>query len=329
VWWVAYYHRGQEIRESAKTTSEQKAERLLRERLRTAGCPDFIGPAAERLTFDDLATMYLDDFKVNGKRSLPDAKRNVKTLRGTFGSWKAIDITTDAITAYTARRLTPSPDAFAPPPKAVRPATVNRELSALKRMFALAIRAGKLANRPHVPMLAEENAREGFLEPADFAVLASHLPAWLADAATFAYLTGWRRGEVATLEWRDVSLSAREIRLRSEHSKTKRPRVVKLTGELLVLIERRAAGRRLDVPLVFHRDDSEPLGDFRTAWAAACTAAGHPGLLVHDLRRSAVRNMVRAGVPERVAMAISGHRTRAIFDRYNIVSEDDLVAAAA
>jgi hypothetical protein len=196
------------------------------ERLRTAGRPDFVGPAAERVTFDDLARIYLDDYRVNGKRSLRDAQRNVETLRATFGDWKALDITTDHITAYTGRRLTPMQMPAGPSRKAVRPATVNRELCALKRMFALAMRAGKLASRPHVPLLAEENAREGFLEPADFAVLRSHLPPWLADAATFAYLTGWRRGEVATLEWRDVSLATREIRLRSEHSKTKRPRVV-------------------------------------------------------------------------------------------------------
>jgi integrase len=123
----------------------------------------------------------------------------VATLRATFGAWRALDVTTDAITRYTAERL----DA------GLKPATVNRELSALKRMFTLAIRAGKLAHRPHVALLSEvDNARTGFLEPADFAALREHLPAWLADATTFAYLTGWRRGEVATLEWRDVSLRA-------------------------------------------------------------------------------------------------------------------------
>jgi integrase len=317
VWWIAYYHRGREIRESAKTTSEQKAARLLRERLRTAGTQEFIGPAAQRVTFDDLAALYLTDYRLNGRRSLRDATRNVEMLREAFGMDRALDITADRIAAYTARRLEAS----------LKPASINRELAALRRMFTLAIRASKLATRPHIALLAEDNAREGFLDPADFAVLRASLPHWLADAATFAYLTGWRRSEVATLTWADVDLRGGTIRLRAAHSKNKRPRIVKLTGELLALVERRAARRLLDCPLVFHHD-GRPLRDFRTLWASSCSAAGVAGVLFHDLRRSAVRNMVRAGVPERVAMAVSGHRTRSVFDRYNIVSEDDLTAAA-
>jgi integrase len=317
VWWVAYYHRGQEIRESAKTTSEHKARTLLRERLRTAGTPAFIGPAAERVTFDDLAMLYLTDYRLNGRRSARDAARNVAKLREVFGVDRALDITADRIAAYTEGRLEAG----------LQPASVNRELAALRRMFTLAIRAGKLAARPHIALLAEDNAREGFLEPADFVTLGAHLAAWLADAALFAYLTGWRKGEVATLTWADVDLRSGVIRLRAAHSKNKRPRVVILRGELRALLDRRAAARRLDCPLVFHRD-GQPLGDFRKAWRAACATAGLTGRLFHDMRRSAVRNMVRAGVPERVAMAMSGHRTRAVFDRYNIVSEDDLAAAA-
>jgi integrase len=107
-----------------------------------------------------------------------------------------------------------------------------------------------------------------------------------------------------------------------------------LEGDLGELIDRRWDARLFQkdrnirvAALVFHRD-GEPVGDFRKAWATACRAAGVPDKLFHDLRRTAARNMVRAGVPERVAMAVTGHLTRSMFDRYNIVSEDDLRTAA-
>lgn len=162
----------------------------------------------------------------------------------------------------------------------------------------------------------------------------------------FLYYSGWRVSEMRGLEWRDVDLPGRVVRLRPELSKNKTGRVLPLSGELLELIERAALRRRLECMSVFHVD-GHPIGAFRKSWARACvvaglgaklptgkqTLAGEPvlayhGLTPHDLRRSAVRNMVRAGIPERVCMALSGHKTRAIFDRYNIVSEADLTAAA-
>jgi integrase len=175
------------------------------------------------------------------------------------------------------------------------------------------------------------NARQGFFEKADFDKMLMHLPIYLKGFAKFAYYSGWRRGEVSSLLWADIDLAAKVIRLRPEHSKTREPRMVALEGELWNVMAERGASREYENPAktigvsryVFHRK-GEPIGDIRKSWGAACKQANIEGKIFHDFRRTAVRNMIREGVPERVAMAISGHRTRAIFDRYNIVSEDDL-----
>jgi integrase len=125
-----------------------------------------------------------------------------------------------------------------------------------------------------------------------------------------------------TLEWRDVDLAGRELCLRPEVSKNKDGRPLPLRSELLEIIQRAHEKRRPDCPYVFHHD-GQPIGDFRKAWKTACKKAGLAGIIVHDLRRTAVRNMVRAGIPERVAMELSGHKTRRVFDRYNIVNDAD------
>ena len=127
-----------------------------------------------------------------------------------------------------------------------------------------------------------------------------------------------------SLEWRDVDLSDHEVRLRSEHSKNETGREIPfdLLPELAEIFARSRDNRRLECPFVFHRN-GKPLRDFRGSWAAACEKAGLGKVMVHDFRRSAVRNLVRAGIPERVAMQVTGHKTRSVFDRYDIVSKDD------
>jgi integrase len=213
----------------------------------------------------------------------------------------------------------------------------------------LAHRRGTLASVLAVRRLPERNARQGFLERVDLDQVVAALPEYLQDLVRFAYLTAWRRGELVSLRWSDVDRDGGVIRLRPEHSKNDRGRTVAIEGDLCAIVERRWQARQVKsadgtvrvAELVFHRN-GRPIADFRKAWAMACIAAGLcrvvsvnadgterkiPTRLFHDLRRSGVRNMVRAGVPERVAMEISGHRTRAIFDRYNIVSEADLKTA--
>ncbi len=145
--------------------------------------------------------------------------------------------------------------------------------------------------------------------------------------------------EMRALEWRDVDLVGKVVRLRPEISKNKDGRLLPLDGELLQTIERANERHQPECPYVVHVD-GQPVGSFRKAWNTACCNAGlgkvekngskkkYVGTIVHDLRRTAVRNMVRAGIHERVAMSLTGHKTRSIFDRYNIVSEADLAQAA-
>ena len=177
-------------------------------------------------------------------------------------------------------------------------------------------------------MLCEDNARQGFFEKTDFEATVSNLSPVLADVARFAYASGWRKGEILPLTWENVDRTAGEVRLAT--SKNGLGRVLPLTGALKDLVERRWQAREYLTPEkvtaisphVFHAKGA-PVGDFRKAWATACKKAKVPGRLFHDLRRTAVRNMIRAGVPQTVAMSISGHRTISMFNRYNISNTED------
>lgn len=211
-----------------------------------------------------------------------------------------------------------------------KPATVNRESGGLRQALNLAQKQGRLSRVPFVPMLKEDNARQGFFERGEFEAVVSRLPEPVADIAKFAYLSGWRKGEILPLRWDAVDRTAPEVRLRT--SKNNRGRVLPLVGELWALIERRWKAREVEMPggltrlsdNVFHNGrNGKPIINFKKAWATACRKAGVPGKHFHDLRRTAVRDMIRAGTPQSIAMAISGHRTVSMFLRYDIANEQD------
>jgi len=317
VYWISYYHRGKEFRESSESDNESTAKKLLKKRIGEVAQGRLRGANQDRLTFDDLAQALLSDYQINGRRSLRSARLSISHLRKFFGFDRAVDITTDRIKAYAADRQKA---------KAAN-ASINRELAALKRTFSLAVEDGRLSHRPYIPRLEEDNARQGFVDHGAFVSLRSNLSEYLRDPITYLYLSGWRLGEMKALEWRDVDLAGKVVHLRPEISKNKDGRLLPLSGDLLEIVDRAHAMRRPDCPFVFHHG-GEPIGDFRKAWSTACKAAGLNRILVHDLRRTAVRNMVRAGIADRVAMTLSGHKTRSVFDRYNIVSETDLAQAA-
>jgi integrase len=168
-----------------------------------------------------------------------------------------------------------------------------------------------------------------------------NLPGNAALAATIGYETAWRiQSEVLPLTWARVDLTAGAIRLDAGTTKNDEGRTAFLGPDTAQISPGSGSASGLSstssaesIPEVFPHLDNGPLRgqrirEFRKAWYRACRLAGHPGVLLHDLRRSAVRSLIRSGVPERVAMTISGHKTRSVFDRYNIVSEADLREAA-
>jgi len=218
------------------------------------------------------------------------------------------------------------------------PATVNRELAALRRAFSLALDQERLSVAPRIRMLEENNVREGFTTPDVFSRVAEELKRTkgrpgdvLADLAWFAYLVGWRRGEPPTLQWSEIDYHGRRLRLRATESKNKTARYLPYGNSpiLCAIIERRWQARTPagdGAVFVFHRSGKR-IRDFRGAWEGACDRAGVPDLLFHDLRRSAVNNLNAAKVPPKVAMRITGHKTMATYQRYHIVTDDDVQAA--
>ncbi|MFQ5917359.1 MAG: tyrosine-type recombinase/integrase [Candidatus Binatia bacterium] len=327
-WWVAYYHRGKEYRESSGSTSEEKARRKLKKRLQDIGNRRFV-PNEDRLTFDDMVKDLENEYRVNNKRSLSTIQNHVRHLRGFFGMDRAVDIGPDRILAYQLHRQGE---------KASR-ATVNREIACLGRMLSWAVELKKLSFRPRFKMLDGERVRQGFLEHGDYLTLLSNLPDYLKPLVEFLYYSGWRKGSACNLEWRDVDVEGRTARLRIENSKNKEPWIVPLAGRLWDIIEGQLRDRRLDCRYVFHCDGRQ-IGDFKKSWKTACKNSGlgrmelqengrekYVGIIPHDLRRCTARNLSRANVPEQLAMKITGHKTNSMYRRYRIVDEDELRVA--
>jgi integrase len=325
IWWVKYGCRrtcgkpecpGVHA-ESTHSDNRRVAEKLLRKRLGEIGLGKLITPDVERTSFEDLAQMIVADYEANGRKSLKRAQISLGHLRETFGSSRALAITTDKINGYVAERLKAEAKA----------ATVACELAALKRMFTLAMQAGKIAQRPHIPRIHVSNARSGFFEEPEFRAVLDHLPEYLRPVMTFCYLTGWRKSEVLGLMWSNVDFRAQEIRLEPGTTKNDEGRtfpfsVLPPLRDLMYAQRERTAK---DIPWVFH-NAGRPILDYYGAWKKACAAAKLPGKLVHDFRRTAVRNLERAGVPRSVAMKLTGHKTESIYRRYAVVSPADLNA---
>ena len=302
---------------------------LLKKRLMEISAGVHAGPQAKHITVAALLDDLIADFETNEKSV--DWVRFVEGhLRPFFGHMRAERVESRHIDAYIKERREAG----------ISNSTINRELARLRRAFNLAREScpPKVKRGLKIPKLVEPPPRKGFFEHADFVVLRTELPEHLRPVLTFGYYTGCRKGEILNLVWPQVDLLERIVRLEPGETKNEEARTIPLMDDLYEMLVLQKQKRDQHWPRcrwVFFRYGKK-IKDFRGAWDEACKRAdlwdyetGRTTRVFHDLRRTGVRNLVRAGVPERVAMMISGHKTRSVFDRYNIVSERDLHDAAA
>ena len=313
--------------------NKKDADRYLSAALRDRDLGVFAQPSKIAMgeLFDDL----LRDYRTNNKSASWAEMTVEKHLRPAFGNVRAAKLTSDLINHYIEEKLKTG----------LAHATVNRSLSLLRRSLTLGRRATppKVLNTLFIPKLTENKPRSGFFEHDEFVAMRQELPYCLRPVLTFGYYTGCRKGEILALKWTQVDLAERLVRLNPGETKNDEARLVPLDGELYetLAFQRQLRDERYpDCPWVFFRDGERIKNDFRDAWEKAARTAAmreenpvrslwdfendQPARLFHDLRRTGVRNLDRAGVPERVAMLISGHKSRSVFDRYNITDERDI-----
>jgi integrase len=232
--------------------------------------------AAAIPTFDHLAEAYLQDYELQGYRTIDSAKGRVANLRKVFGGKPVTEITPATIRQYQVSRRQ----------QGMAAASVNRETSGLSRMFRLGIDLGKIAEMPKFPQRLQENPpRQGFFEHDEYMKVRGHLPPSYRDILDFAYYSGWRRREVTELTWAEVDLAGGVVRLSPSRSKTRVGRLLPISAPLRQVLDRRAKRREKADQLVFKRDGIT-VRKWKTAWQVACRRAGIPGRLFHDCRRT-------------------------------------------
>lgn len=308
------------IRVSSKSTKKADAIKLRDKLLGKKHRRELTGQPAEMLINE-----LLDDVL---KSDIEDSTRYVwslvieKNLRPFFGKFRAARLSTDLLDDYREKRIEDGRSH----------STANRELSILRTAFHNARKRTppKVNAVPYFPMVKEDNVREGFLDDETYIKLRDALAHELKALFVCAFVAGMRKGELLQVQWSMVDLDGGFIHLPPRITKTREGRSVPiLAGDMRHHLESAKRERDEswpDSPWVFNWQGA-PIKNFRGGWENAVKAAGVPDLTFHDLRRTAVRNMRRDGVPQVIRMKISGHKTDSMERRYNIVDGADLAVA--
>jgi integrase len=272
----------------------------------------------EATTVHEILDLVLADYKREGKADIKTATKQINDyLRPFFDGVRAAHVNAKMVDRYKDGRLEAG----------AKPATVNRELSRLRRAYTLGHEYEIVNSIPKIKKLKEDNVRTGFLPHDRYEALLLALPDHLRCMFVVAYHVGDRKGELLNLRPEQIDLPNREIVLYQGETKNGEGRVLPIYGDMIQWLRTQLQTLPTECYYVFHRNGCH-IGRFDKAWKTACKAAGVPDLRFHDLRRSAVRNLIRAGVPRKTAMQITGHKTESVFERYNIVDSGDLRDAA-
>jgi integrase len=319
-WWAIGVGKGKKLRISTKLrggtpdTPPVEVELWRVGKLAELDTPSVVGGGqVGSVTVSDILDMLTTRYKAEDRKaSLRTTHSRVKALRDGLGAWKAIDLKPYRILEYAVARKK----------EGAAVATVNMELRLLARAYRIAVEYGHLVAVPPIRKLHGENVRRQHVPDVILDQIRETLPEWASDAVSFLRLTGWRLQEGLGLEWDRVDFAEKTIRL--DTSKTGEPRVLNFSmyPDLAELLHKRQ-GVRTTSPYVFlgprgKRAHAETL---RGLWKAAAAKAGLPDAILHDLRRSMVRAMDRAGIPRTVAMTITGHKSERVYNQYGLVDE--------
>jgi len=279
----------------------------------------------EEYLFRELVGWYLKLPVAMKKKSYNKDEQRGEILKVHFGLRNAREIKPAMIETFQYDMLTKPREGKK---RVYKPATVNRMLALMKRIYNLAIREEMVERNPcfKVSMLPENNKRDRVITHAQFEAILSHLPKHAADIVTTAYHTGMRAGEIFGLTWDRVNMKEGFIELTAADTKTAEPRRIYFNDDLKALFQELGKIRRIRHKAVFTYR-GKPIDSIRKSFNEACAKAEVQDFRIHDLRHTFNTNMRKAGVDRSVIMKITGHKTTSMFERYNTIDSEDARSA--